>query len=103
VKLIWSREEDMQHDYFRRSPMQLSPASTKPATHRMHIRIRSVDQPYLNPSIIKDGRTCAGPGLVQEAGDAQFGYACRTCSSSTRCATTVPSALARLTNQNACT
>jgi len=78
VKLIWSREEDMQHDYFRPiSQCKLSAGLGEDGKLTgMHIRIsgQSINA-YLNPSIIKDGRDIRQvQGLYKEPGDAQFGY-----------------------------
>jgi isoquinoline 1-oxidoreductase beta subunit len=78
VKLIWSREEDMQHDYFRPiSQCRLSAGVDEGGKLTgMHIRIsgQSINA-YLNPSIIKDGRDIRQvQGLYKEPGDAQFGY-----------------------------
>jgi isoquinoline 1-oxidoreductase beta subunit len=78
VKLIWSREEDMQHDYFRPiSQCRLSAGLGEDGKLTgMHIRIsgQSINA-YLNPSIIKDGRDIRQvQGLYKEPGDAQFGY-----------------------------
>jgi len=78
VKLIWSREEDMQHDYFRPiSQCRLSAGVDEAGKLTgMHIRIsgQSINA-YLNPSIIKDGRDMRQvQGLYKEPGDAQFGY-----------------------------
>ncbi len=78
VKLIWSREEDMQHDFFRPiSQCRLSAGvDDSGKLTGMHIRIsgQSINA-FLNPSIIKDGRdTRQVQGLYRDPGDAQFGY-----------------------------
>src|SRR6266851_6455785 len=79
VKLIWSREEDMQHDYFRPiSQCKLSAGVDEGGKLTgMHIRIsgQSINA-YLNPSIIRDGRDNRQvQGLWRDmAGDAQLGY-----------------------------
>src|SRR5205809_7247413 len=78
VKLIWSREEDMQHDYFRPiSQCKLTAGVDEGGKLTgMHIRIsgQSINA-YLNPSIIKEGRDMRQvQGMYKEPGDAQFGY-----------------------------
>jgi len=78
VKLIWSREEDMQHDFFRPiSQCRLSAGvDDSGKLTGMHIRIsgQSINA-FLNPSIIKDGRDMRQvQGLYRDPGDAQFGY-----------------------------
>src|SRR5438067_6172725 len=78
VKLIWSREEDMQHDYFRPiSQCKLTAGVDEGGKLTgMHIRIsgQSINA-YLNPSIIRDGRDMRQvQGLYRDPGDAQFGY-----------------------------
>src|SRR5437763_601957 len=82
VKLIWSREEDMQHDYFRPiSQCKLAAGVDEGGKLTgLHIRIsgQSINA-YLNPSIIRDGRDMRQvQGLYKEAGDAQFGYSMPT-------------------------
>jgi isoquinoline 1-oxidoreductase beta subunit len=79
VKLVWSREEDMQHDFFRPiSQCRLSAGVDESGKLTgMHIRIsgQSINA-FLNPAIIKDGKDMRQvQGLYKEAGDAQFGYA----------------------------
>jgi len=78
VKLIWSREEDMQHDFFRPiSQCRLSAGvDDSGKLTGLHIRIsgQSINA-YLNPSIIKGGRDMRQvQGLYRDPGDAQFGY-----------------------------
>jgi isoquinoline 1-oxidoreductase beta subunit len=78
VKLIWSREEDMQHDYFRPiSQCRLTAGVDEGGKLTgMHIRIsgQSINA-YLNPSIIREGRDMRQvQGLYRDPGDAQFGY-----------------------------
>ena len=78
IKLIWSREEDMQHDFYR--PVSMCKLSAglddKGNLVGMHIRIsgQSINA-FLNPGGIKEGRDNRQvQGLWKEPGDAQFGY-----------------------------
>ncbi len=78
VKLIWSREEDQAHDFYRPiSQARMSAGldeSGKPVA--MHIRVsgQSINS-WLNPGAIKEGKdTRQLQGMWQAPGDAQFGY-----------------------------
>jgi hypothetical protein len=78
VKLVWSREEDMQHDFFRPISMcKLSAGLDESGQLQgLHIRIsgQSINA-FLQPGVIKDNRdTRQVQGLYREPGDAQFGY-----------------------------
>lgn len=78
VKLIWSREEDQAHDFYRPiSQAKMSAGldeSGKPVA--MHIRVsgQSINS-WLNPGAIKEGKDVRQlQGMWQAPGDAQFGY-----------------------------
>ena len=78
VKLIWTREEDQAHDFFRPISMMKGSAGLddKGNLVGLHIRIsgQSINA-FSNPGNIvgsKDERQLQG--LWKEAGDAQFGY-----------------------------
>ncbi len=78
IKLIWSREEDQAHDFFRpisqcRLQAGLDDAGNLTA---LHIRVsgQSINA-WLSPSAIKDGKDRRQlQGFWQEPGDAQIGY-----------------------------
>ncbi len=79
VKLAWSREEDMQHDFYRPISMcKLSAGLDESGKLQgLHIRIsgQSINA-FLQPGVIKDNRdTRQVQGLYEAPGDAQFGYA----------------------------
>jgi isoquinoline 1-oxidoreductase beta subunit len=78
VKLIWSREEDQAHDFYRPiSQCKLSAGldqSGKLVGMRIRVSGQSINA-HLNPGAIKDGKdTRQLQGLWQAPGDAQFGY-----------------------------
>jgi isoquinoline 1-oxidoreductase subunit beta len=78
VKLVWSREEDMQHDFYRPISMCKLTAGLDQGgkLEGLHIRLsgQSINA-YLNPTAIKDGKDMRQvQGLYKDAGDAQFGY-----------------------------
>ncbi len=78
VKMIWSREEDQAHDYFRPISQARMVAGVDGAGNLlgMHIRIsgQSINA-YMNPTAIKDGKDKRQTqGLWTEPGDAQLGY-----------------------------
>src|SRR6266702_384842 len=78
VKLIWSREEDMAHDFYRPvSQCKLSAGLDESGKLLgMHIRVsgQSINA-WLNPGAIKEGKdTRQLQGWYKEPGDAQFGY-----------------------------
>lgn len=78
IKLVWSREEDMQHDYYRPVSMCRLTAGLDAdgMLQGLHIRIcgQSINA-YLNPAVIKEGRDMRQvQGMYKDPGDAQFGY-----------------------------
>src|SRR5713101_4153356 len=78
VKLIWSREEDQAHDFYRPiSQCKLSAGLDESGRLvGMHIRVsgQSINA-WLNPGAIKEGKdTRQLQGMWKEPGDAQFGY-----------------------------
>src|SRR6266704_2365350 len=78
VKLIWSREEDQAHDFYRPiSQCKLAAGLDESGKLLgMHIRVsgQSINA-WLNPGAIKDGKDVRQlQGLYKEPGDAQFGY-----------------------------
>src|SRR6266567_2640612 len=78
VKLIWSREEDQAHDFYRPiSQCKLSAGLDEGGKLLgMHIRVsgQSINA-WLNPGAIKEGKDVRQlQGLWKEPGDAQFGY-----------------------------
>ena len=78
VKLIWSREEDQAHDFYRPiSQCKMSAGlDDQGKLVAMHIRVsgQSINA-LLNPGAIKEGKDSRQlQGLWKEPGDAQFGY-----------------------------
>ena len=78
VKLIWSREEDQAHDFYRPiSQCKMSAGLDESGKLLgMHIRVsgQSINA-WLNPGAIKEGKdTRQLQGMWKEPGDAQFGY-----------------------------
>jgi len=78
IKLIWSREEDQAHDFYRPiSQCKMSAGLDEGGKLvGMHIRVsgQSINA-HLNPGAIKEGKdTRQLQGMWKEPGDAQFGY-----------------------------
>ncbi|HET7731289.1 MAG TPA: molybdopterin cofactor-binding domain-containing protein [Usitatibacter sp.] len=78
VKMIWSREEDTTHDFYRPiSQCKLTAGlDDKGNVTAMHIRVsgQSINA-YVNPGSIADGKDRRQlQGLWAEPGDAQLGY-----------------------------
>lgn len=78
VKLVWSREEDQAHDFYRPISQAKLSAGLDASGNLlgMHIRVsgQSINA-FLNPSAIKDGKDSRQlQGYYKEPGDAQIGY-----------------------------
>lgn len=78
IKLLWSREEDQAHDFYRPISMAKMTAGLddKGELVGMHIRIsgQSINA-WVNPLAIKDGKDERQmQGFWQAPGDAQWGY-----------------------------
>jgi len=78
VKLIWSREEDQAHDFYRPISMCRATAGLDDAGNLVGLHIRVSGQSInatLNPGAIKEGKDMRQlQGMWKEPGDAQFGY-----------------------------
>ena len=78
VKMIWSREEDQAHDFYRPiSQCKLSAGLDADGNLvGLHVRVPgSRSTPTLNPAAIKDGKDMRQlQGYYAEPGDAQLGY-----------------------------
>jgi isoquinoline 1-oxidoreductase subunit beta len=78
VKTIWSREEDMAHDFFRPISQCAMSAGLDAQGNLVGLHVRSSGQSinaWLNPSGIRGGKDMRQlQGLWEEAGDAQLGY-----------------------------
>ena len=78
VKLIWSREEDQAHDFYRPISQCKLAAGLDESGKLLGIHIRVSGQSinaWLNPGAIKEGKdTRQLQGMWKEPGDAQFGY-----------------------------
>ncbi|MBI3714795.1 MAG: xanthine dehydrogenase family protein molybdopterin-binding subunit [Betaproteobacteria bacterium] len=78
VKLIWSREEDMQHDFYRPiSQCKLSAGiDADGKLTGLHVRVSGQSlNAYFNPTLMKDGKDERQlQGYYEKPGDAQLGY-----------------------------
>ncbi len=78
VKLLWSREEDQAHDFYRPIAQAKMAAGLDEAGNLTALQIRVSGQSInalLSPLNIKDGKDERQmQGFWKEAGDAQFGY-----------------------------
>ncbi|HXX85851.1 MAG TPA: molybdopterin cofactor-binding domain-containing protein, partial [Casimicrobiaceae bacterium] len=78
IKMIWSREEDMTHDFYR-PVSQCRMAAGIDASGKlvgMHVRVAGPSiSGYLTPSVVIDGRDDRQlQGYYAKPGDAQLGY-----------------------------
>jgi isoquinoline 1-oxidoreductase beta subunit len=78
IKMVWSREEDMTHDFFR--PISMAKMSAglddKGNLTGFHVRVsgQSINA-HLSPSAIKNNKDVRQlQGFYEEPGDAQLGY-----------------------------
>ncbi len=78
VKMVWSREEDQAHDFYRPISQCKLSAGLDAAGNLLALHVRVSGQSinaHLNPSAIKDGKDKRQlQGYYKEAGDAQLGY-----------------------------
>jgi isoquinoline 1-oxidoreductase beta subunit len=78
LKLIWSREEDQGHDFYRPISQCLLQAGLDDSGNLTALRLRVSGQSinaYLSPAAIKDGKDVRQlQGLWKAPGDAQIGY-----------------------------
>ena len=78
LKLIWSREEDQGHDFYRPISQCLLQAGLDASGNLNALRLRVSGQSinaYLSPAAIKDGKDVRQlQGLWKAPGDAQIGY-----------------------------
>ncbi len=78
IKLLWSREEDQAHDFYRPISQAKMTAGLDANGELVGLHARISGQSinaWLNPTAIKDGKDERQvQGLWAQAGDAQFGY-----------------------------
>ncbi len=78
IKMIWSREEDMAHDFFRPISQCAMSAGLDAQGNLVGLHVRSSGQSinaWLNPSAIRGGKDMRQlQGWWEEPGDAQLGY-----------------------------
>jgi isoquinoline 1-oxidoreductase beta subunit len=79
VKLIWSREEDMGHDFYRPISQAKMTAGLDAAGNLIGLRLRISGQSinaYLNPALVSNGRDLRQLQALNDVpGDYQLGYA----------------------------
>ena len=78
VKLVWSREEDMMHDFYRPISQARGVAGLDANGKLVGVHLRVSGQSinaFLNPSSVADGKDERQmQGYYEKAGDAQLGY-----------------------------
>ena len=78
IKMVWSREEDMMHDFYRPISMAKMSAGLDDKGNLTGFQIRVSGQSinaYLSPSAIKNNKDVRQlQGYYEEPGDAQLGY-----------------------------
>ncbi len=78
VKLLWSREEDLSHDFYRPIARAKLTAGLDAKGHMTALNIRVSGQSinaWVNPAAVKDGKDERQlQGFWKEPGDAQLGY-----------------------------
>ena len=78
VKLIWSREEDTAHDYYRPISQAKMSAGLDESGKLVGLRVRISGQSinaFVNPTLTKDGKDERQlQGYYEKPGDAQLGY-----------------------------
>ncbi len=78
VKMLWTREEDLGHDFYRPIQQAKMTAGLDASGNLTALNIRVTGQSinaFANPAAIKDGKDVRQlQGLWKAAGDAQFGY-----------------------------
>jgi isoquinoline 1-oxidoreductase subunit beta len=78
IKLLWSREEDQAHDFYRPISQAKMSAGLDAEGNLVGLHVRISGQSinaWLNPLAIKDGKDERQmQGFWKEAGDAQYGY-----------------------------
>jgi len=78
IKMVWSREEDMMHDFYRPISMAKLSAGLDDKGNLTGFLVRVSGQSinaYLNPSAIKNNKDVRQlQGFYEEPGDAQLGY-----------------------------